>query len=61
LQFSVTVRKGVWKRVEVADIRCAKEESERTDPKIGQLTLRQREILHRIEHKKQLPVTLPSA
>ena len=47
-QFSVTVRKGVWKRVEVADIRWAKEESERTDPKIGQLTLRQREILHRI-------------
>lgn len=47
-QFSVTVRNGVWKRVEMENIRWAKKESQRIDPKLGQLTLRQREILQRI-------------
>ncbi len=43
-QFAVTVRKGVWKRVEIADIKSAKREV-RTHPKLEQLTFRQREIL----------------
>jgi DNA-binding CsgD family transcriptional regulator len=43
-QFAVTVRKGVWKRVEIADIESAKREA-RTHPKLEQLTFRQREIL----------------
>jgi DNA-binding CsgD family transcriptional regulator len=43
-QFAVTVRKGAWKRVEIADIESAKREA-RTHPKLEQLTFRQREIL----------------
>ena len=43
-QFTVTVRKGAWKRVEIADIESAKREA-RTHPKLEQLTFRQREIL----------------
>jgi DNA-binding CsgD family transcriptional regulator len=43
-QFAVTVRKGAWKRVEIADIKSAKKEAI-THPKLEQLTLRQREIL----------------
>src|SRR5712692_9935522 len=43
-QFAVTVRKGAWKRVEIADIKSAKREV-RTHPKLEQLTFRQREIL----------------
>jgi RNA polymerase sigma factor (sigma-70 family) len=43
-QFAVTVRKGVWKRVEIADMKSAKREAI-TDPKLEQLTFRQREIL----------------
>jgi DNA-binding CsgD family transcriptional regulator len=43
-QFAVTVRKGAWKRVEVADIESAKREA-RTHPKLEQLTFRHREIL----------------
>jgi DNA-binding CsgD family transcriptional regulator len=43
-QFAVTVRKGVWKRVEIADMKSAKREVI-TDPKLEQLTFRQREIL----------------
>ena len=45
-QFAVTVRKGVWKRVEIADIKSAKREARRTTSlKLEQLTFRQREIL----------------
>ena len=43
-QFAVTVRKGAWKRVEIADIQSAKREAI-THPKLEQLTFRQREIL----------------
>jgi DNA-binding CsgD family transcriptional regulator len=43
-QFAVTVRKGAWKRVEIADMKSAKREAI-TDPKLEQLTFRQREIL----------------
>ena len=43
-QFAVTVRKGAWKRVEIADIESAKREAI-THPKLEQLTFRQREIL----------------
>jgi len=45
-QFAVTVRKGAWKRVEIADIESAKREARRTvHPKLEQLTFRHREIL----------------
>jgi DNA-binding CsgD family transcriptional regulator len=44
-QFAVTVRKGVWKRVEVADIDAAVREA---NPNLDQLTFRQREILQHI-------------
>ncbi len=45
-QFAVTVRKGAWKRVEIADIESAEREARRTvHPKLEQLTFRQREIL----------------
>jgi len=45
-QFAVTVRKGAWKRVEIADIESAKREATRTThPQLEQLTFRQREIL----------------
>ncbi len=47
-QFAVTVRKGIWKRVEIANIAAAKKEARNIDPKLEQLTLRQREILQRI-------------
>lgn len=43
-QFAVTVRKGAWKRVEIADLKSAQREAI-TDPKLDQLTFRQREIL----------------
>jgi len=43
-QFAVTLRKGAWKRVEIADLKSAKREAI-TDPKLEQLTFRQREIL----------------
>ena len=43
-QFAVTVRKGAWKRVEIADIESAKREA-RNNPKLEQLTFRQREVL----------------
>ena len=43
-QFAVTVRKGAWKRVEIADMKSAKREAI-THPKLEQLTFRQREIL----------------
>jgi len=47
-QFTVTVRNGTWKRVEIANIAAAKKEARNIDPKLEQLTLRQREILQRI-------------
>jgi DNA-binding CsgD family transcriptional regulator len=43
-QFAVTVRKGAWKRVEIADMKSARREAI-TDAKLEQLTFRQREIL----------------
>jgi DNA-binding CsgD family transcriptional regulator len=43
-QFAVTVRKGAWKRVEIADMKSAKREA-KTHRKLEQLTFRQREIL----------------
>jgi DNA-binding CsgD family transcriptional regulator len=43
-QFAVTVRKGAWKRVEIADMKSAKREAI-THPRLEQLTFRQREIL----------------
>jgi RNA polymerase sigma factor (sigma-70 family) len=46
-QFAVTVRKGAWKRVEIADLKSAKREAI-TDAKLEQLTFRQREILQLI-------------
>lgn len=46
-QFAVTVRKGAWKRVEIADLKSAKREAI-TDSKLDQLTFRQREILQLI-------------
>jgi DNA-binding CsgD family transcriptional regulator len=47
-QFAITVRHGVWKRVEIANIAAARKEARNIDPKLDQLTLRQREILQRI-------------
>jgi RNA polymerase sigma factor (sigma-70 family) len=47
-QFAITVRNGTWKRVEIADIAAAKKEARNIDPKLEQLTLRQREILQRV-------------
>ena len=47
-QFAVTVRNGFWKRVQIASIVAAKKEARNIDPKLDQLTLRQREILQRI-------------
>jgi RNA polymerase sigma factor (sigma-70 family) len=46
-QFAVTVRKGAWKGVEIADLKSAKREAI-TNPKLEQLTFRQREILQLI-------------
>jgi DNA-binding CsgD family transcriptional regulator len=43
-QFAITLRKGAWKRVEIADMKSAKREA-KTHPKLEQLTFRQREIL----------------
>jgi DNA-binding NarL/FixJ family response regulator len=42
------LRKGLWKLVEIGDIESAKREARRTDPKLEQLTFRQREILQLI-------------
>jgi DNA-binding CsgD family transcriptional regulator len=43
-QFAITVRKGSWKRVEIADMKSARKEAI-THPELEQLTFRQREIL----------------
>jgi DNA-binding CsgD family transcriptional regulator len=47
-EFAVTLRKGLWKLVEIGDIESAKREARRTDPTLEQLTFRQREILQLI-------------
>jgi DNA-binding CsgD family transcriptional regulator len=47
-QFAITVRNGIWKRVEIANIGAAKKEARNIDPQLDQLTLRQREMLQRI-------------
>lgn len=47
-QFAVTVRNGVWKRVEIGDIKAAHAQAKQISPKLNQLTVRQREILQRI-------------
>ena len=44
-QFTVTVRNGVWKRVEIGDINAAIREA---TPTLEQLSFRQREILQHI-------------
>jgi DNA-binding CsgD family transcriptional regulator len=44
-QFTVTVRNGAWKRVEIGDIAAAFRES---SPALNELSFRQREILQRI-------------
>jgi DNA-binding CsgD family transcriptional regulator len=45
-EFAVTVRKGAWKRVEIADIESARREAGQTTTlELEPLTLRQREIL----------------
>jgi DNA-binding CsgD family transcriptional regulator len=43
-QFVVTVRKGIWKRVEITDMKSARREAI-THPTLEQLTFRKREIL----------------
>lgn len=47
-QFAVTVRNGVWKRVEMADVDAAVREAENRSPLLEQLSFRQREILRHI-------------
>jgi DNA-binding CsgD family transcriptional regulator len=47
-QFAVTLRKGTWKRVEIADIESARREATRSNPKLQHLTFRQREVLQLI-------------
>lgn len=45
-QFAITVRKGAWRRVEIADIGSAKREARQTTSReLEKLTFRQREIL----------------
>jgi len=59
-QFAVTVRKGAWKRVEIADLKSAKREAI-TRPKLEQLTFRQREILQLVargQNTKQIAALL---
>jgi FixJ family two-component response regulator len=51
-QFAVTLRKGVWKRVEIGNIAAARKEARQMSPKLEQLTFRQREILQRIAEEQ---------
>ncbi|MEY2545748.1 MAG: hypothetical protein QOG48_865 [Verrucomicrobiota bacterium] len=51
-EFAVTLRKGVWKRVEIGDIAAARKEARQMSPKLEQLTFRQREILQRIAEEQ---------
>ncbi|MGH8094479.1 MAG: MEDS domain-containing protein [Chthoniobacterales bacterium] len=60
-QFALTVRNGVWKGVEVADLASARREAEQRRPDLKQLTTRQREILERIaegQNTKQIAALL---
>ena len=45
-EFAVILRKGVWKRVEIDDLEAARRQT--VNPKLEQLSFRQREILQRI-------------
>ena len=60
--FGLTVRNGVWKRVEIADLASARREVEETDrADLAKLTARQREILQRIaegQNTKQIAADL---
>ncbi|HEY3662928.1 MAG TPA: MEDS domain-containing protein [Chthoniobacterales bacterium] len=60
--FGLTVRNGVWKRVEIADLAGARREAEQTHrADLGKLTGRQREILERIaegQNTKQIAADL---
>ena len=47
-QFAITVRNGVWRRVETADVDTAVREAEQRSPNLEQLSFRQREILQNI-------------
>jgi DNA-binding CsgD family transcriptional regulator len=47
-QFAITVRKGVWKRVEISEIDAVVREAETANPALEQLSFRQREILQHI-------------
>jgi DNA-binding CsgD family transcriptional regulator len=47
-QFAVTVRNGVWKRVEIADVKNARVEKRNTSGSLPKLSPRQRETLQRI-------------
>jgi DNA-binding CsgD family transcriptional regulator len=47
-QFAVTVRNGVWKRVEIADVKNARVEKRNTSGSLPKLSSRQRETLQRI-------------
>lgn len=47
-QFAVSVRNGVWKRIETADVDTRVREAEPCSPTVEQLSFRQREILQNI-------------
>lgn len=47
-QFAVTVRSGMWRRVEIADVKNARLEKQKTSPSLHKLSPRQRETLQRI-------------
>jgi DNA-binding CsgD family transcriptional regulator len=47
-QFAVIVRRGVWKKVEIDDVAAARRQAGRANPKLEQLSFRQREILQHI-------------
>lgn len=60
-QFAVTVRNGVWKRVQIGNIDGARREAQKRTPKLEELTFRQREILQRIaegQNTKQIAALL---
>jgi DNA-binding CsgD family transcriptional regulator len=60
-EFAVTLRRGVWKRVEIGNIAAARKEARQMSPKLEQLTFRQREILQRIaqeENTKEIATLL---
>lgn len=60
-QFVVTVRQGIWERVEIGDIKAARRETRQASPKLGKLSFRQREVLQRIaegQNTKQIAALL---